>query len=133
MNFKLSRTSLSRLEGVNDKLIELVQASILKSPIDFGIPAYGGYRTSEEQYQLYLDTLSKCDGTKKKSYHQSGNAFDVYAYHEGKGSWDKVHLALIAGVILAEAKSMGLNIRWGGTFGSKTFHGWDSGHFELIQ
>ncbi len=131
MSYKLSITSLKRLEGINDKLIELIQSAISKSPIDFGIPKDGGLRTAEDQYQLYLNGVSKCDGTKNKSYHQSGNAFDVYAWHNGKASWDKVHLALIAGAILAEAKSMGLNIRWGGTFGSKSFHGWDYGHFEI--
>jgi len=132
MSFKLSQTSLSRLHGVNDKLIEMIQSAISKSPIDFGIPKDGGLRTSEDQYQLFLNGVSKCDGTNKKSYHQSGNAFDVYAWHKGKASWDKVHLALIAGVILAESKSMGLNIRWGGTFGSDSYHGWDFGHFEII-
>ncbi|MCP4987227.1 MAG: M15 family metallopeptidase [Colwellia sp.] len=131
MDYKLSRTSHARLKGVNDKLIELLQSAISKSPMDFGIPRDGGMRTAKEQYQLYLDGVSKCDGTNNKSYHQSGNAFDIYAWHNGKASWDRVHLTLIAGVILSEAKAMGLNIKWGGTFGSKTFHGWDCGHFEI--
>ncbi len=132
-NFKLSRRSLDRLSGVDDRMIELIQAAISKSPIDFGIPQLGGNRTAEEQHQLYKEGVSKCDGYKKKSRHQSGNAVDVYAYHNKKASWDKVHLALIAGVVLAEAKAMGLNVVWGGTFGSKDFNGWDMPHFQLIE
>ena len=132
-NFKLSQRSLTRLEGVNDKMIELMQRSIAKSPIDFGIPQHGGLRTAEQQRALFNGQKSKCDGYQVKSRHQSGNAVDVYAYINCKASWDKVHLALIAGVVLSEAKVMGLNVVWGGSFGSKNFHGWDLPHFELIQ
>lgn len=133
MSFKLSQRSLARLNNIDDRMIELAQRSISKSPIDFGIPAYGGMRTAEEQRELFNTQKSKCDGYDKKSRHQSGRAFDVFAYHNYDASWDKVHLALIAGVILSEAKDMGLNVIWGGTFGSKDFHGWDMVHFELID
>ena len=133
MDFKLSQRSLLRLEGVDDRMIELAQRSISKSPIDFGIPEYGGLRTVEDQQELYKKGVTKCDGIKKKSRHQSGMAFDVYAYLNGKASWDAIHLAIIAGVILSEAKAMGLNVVWGGTFGSKIFKGWDKPHFELID
>lgn len=133
MSFKLSQRSLTRLNGVDDKMIELAQRAISKSPIDFGIPRHGGLRTPEEQRELFNTQKSKCDGYDKKSRHQSGRAFDVYAYHNGLASWDKVHLAMIAGVILSEAKDMGLNVVWGGTFGSNNFNGWDACHFELIQ
>lgn len=132
-DFKLSQRSLSRLDGVDDKMVELAQRAISKSPIDFGIPTSGGFRTPEDQRELFNAKKSKCDGYDKKSRHQSGKAFDVFAYHLGVASWDKVHLAMIAGVILSEAKDMGLNVVWGGTFGSKDFHGWDACHFELIE
>lgn len=131
--FKLSQRSISRLDGVNAKLIELVKRSIKKSPIDFGIPEYGGKRTPEEQKKLFDKGWSKCDGYAKESYHQSGNAFDVYAYINGKASWKIHHLNMIAGVILSEAKEMGLDVVWGGTFGKKgkDYNGWDKPHFEL--
>ena len=130
--FKLSQRSLARLNGVDDRLIELIQNSIAKSPIDFGIPPYGGMRTPEEQRELFNTGKSKCDGYSIKSNHQTGKAFDVYAYHLGAASWDEIHLSIIAGVILSEAKRMGLNIRWGGTFNSNDFKGWDYPHYELI-
>ena len=131
--YKLSQRSLLRIAGIDDELLELVQRSIAKSPIDFGIPEFGGYRTAKEQNELFKKDVSKCDGIKVLSKHQSGNAFDVYAYINGRASWDPVHLAIIAGVILSEAKVMNLKIRWGGTFGSNNFKGWDSGHYELIN
>lgn len=138
MIFKLSQRSLARLEGVDDRMIELAQRAIAKSPIDFGIPADGGFRTAERQRELFNQfeggrRITNCDGYQRKSRHQSGNAFDVYAYHNNKASWDEIHLAIVAGVILSEAKAMGLNVVWGGTFGSNDFHGWDKVHFELIE
>lgn len=132
-DFKLSQRSLSRLEEVDDRMVELAQRAISKCPIDFGIPTSGGFRSPEDQRELFNAKRSKCDGYDKKSRHQSGMAFDVYAYINNMASWDSVHLALIAGSILSEAKDMGLNVIWGGTFGSKDFHGWDACHFELID
>ena len=129
--YRFSKRSLSRLEGVNPNLVELMKTAICRSPIDFGIPSDGGKRTAERQKELFEKNVSKCDGTHKKSYHQSGNAIDVYAYVNGKASWDAEHLAIIAGVVLSVAAEMGLNIRWGGTFGSNEFKGWDKSHFEL--
>ena len=129
--FGFSERSLKQLEGVNPQLVELMKMAIRRSPIDFGIPADGGKRTAERQKELFDKGVSKCDGTIKKSYHQSGNAVDVYAYVNGKASWDKEHLAIIAGVVLSTAYAMGLNVRWGGTFGSNEFKGWDKPHFEL--
>ncbi|WP_421921231.1 hypothetical protein [Marinifilum sp.] len=123
---------MDRLLQVDPRLQELIKNTIALSPIDFGIPKFGGLRTEKEQEELYRKGLSKCDGYKIKSFHQTGNAIDIYAYINGKASWNKIHLAIIAGVILGEANRMNLNVRWGGTFGSDSFNGWDMPHFELI-
>jgi hypothetical protein len=42
-----------------------------------------------------------------------------------------VHLGIIVGVILSVAKDINIPIKWGGTFGSKVYKGWDMPHFEL--
>ncbi|MEO9475866.1 MAG: hypothetical protein ABJG41_10035 [Cyclobacteriaceae bacterium] len=136
--YELSSSSRKRLEGVDPQLVTLIEESLKVCPIDFGIPQYGGVRTDEEQYELYLAGKSKCDGYKIRGNHQKaedglGKAIDVYAYVNGRASWDAVHLGIIAGVILSKAKEMGISIRWGGTFGSKEFNGWDKPHFELIE
>ena len=36
--FKLSSTSLGRLEGVDEELVAVVKRAITITPIDFGIP-----------------------------------------------------------------------------------------------
>jgi len=132
MMYKLSSTSLERLEGVTPVLLQLIVEALKYSPIDFGIPEMGGIRTPDEQMFLFKENLSKCDGVKVLSKHQSGRAFDIYAYVKGKASWDDVHLAMAAGAILTTARRMNIKIKWGGTFGSDDFHGWDKGHFQLI-
>lgn len=129
--FRFSERSKNRMKGVNPVLVEIMEEAIRLSPIDFGIPPYGGLRTKEEQRELFEAGKSKCDGYERVSYHQSGNAVDVYAYVGGKASWDVVHLAIIAGVVLSVAQRKGIDVRWGGEFGSNEFKGWDKPHFEL--
>lgn len=138
MSFKFSEKSKKRMEGVNPILVEVMLKAIEVSPIDFGIPRDGGLRTTERQQELYAlgrtvhaRKVTNADGIRNKSYHQSGNAIDVYAYVAKKASWKKVHMGIIAGVIIATGRLMGVEIEWGGTFGSKTFQGWDSAHFQL--
>jgi len=136
-SFSFSRSSTENMLGVHNDLIVIFTEAIKNSPIDFGVPSSGGLRTAEQQRELFMDAKSKCDGYKSKSYHQSGNALDFYAYVNGKASWDKIHLSIIAGVILATAKRLrkggkiNSEITWGGTFGSAEFTGWDMPHFQV--
>ena len=138
MCYKFSSKSNERMKGVHPDLIVIFTEAIKNSPIDFGIPRSGGVRTEEEQNQLFIDKKSKCDGVKNKSYHQSGNALDFYAYVNGKASWSVNHLCLIAGVIMTTAKRLkkegriSHDIYWGGQFGSSDFNGWDMPHIELV-
>ncbi len=143
MSFKFSKRSCERMQGVNPQLILVFMEAIHDSPIDFGIPADGGVRTAERQNMLFNTGKSKCDGYKRHSNHQInpaedyGEALDFYAYVNGRASWDKVHLAMIAGVILATAKRLkddgviDIELEWGGEFGSNDYHGWDYPHIEI--
>lgn len=133
MAYFLSERSKNRLDGVNPILREIIEESIKLTPIDFGIPPHGGKRTAEEQNKIFFDGNSKCDGYDKISKHQSGNAFDFYAFIGGNASWDPVHLALLAGVFMSVAKSKGVYLLWGGEFGSDKFKGWDMGHMEIME
>jgi len=137
-NYHFSQKSKRRLSEVDAELQVVLTEALKVSPIDFGIPSYGGLRTENEQAELFrrVPSVTRCDGVTSKSPHQGGAAIDVYAYVDGKASWDKVHLAIVAGVILATANRMRKkgkitkHILWGGTFGSSTFRGWDFPHFE---
>lgn len=131
--YKLSERSLDRLKGVKPILIEIVEEAIKESPYDFGIPAFGGLRTADEQNGLYMKRVSKCDGFKNKSNHQAkadgyGHAFDIYAFVNGEASWNKKHLESIAIHIKKVAKEkFNVELEWGGDW--KNFK--DLPHFEL--
>lgn len=126
--YKLSKRSLSRLEGIESILIEIVKEAIKESPYDFGIPNDGGLRTAERQKELFNKKVSRCDGYKNKSYHQTGKAFDIYAYVDGKASWNKLYLKLIARHIQKVAKDkFNTNLQWGGDW--KNFK--DMPHFQI--
>jgi len=125
--FKLGKNSLNNLAGVDDRLIDIAEVAIKLSNIDFGIPSTGGLRTEEVQAKLFADGVSKADGVNSKSYHQSGKALDVYAYVDGKASWDKLHLSLIAAAMLQASAQLGYELKWGGLWKS-----WqDYPHFEI--
>ena len=51
---KLSKRSRSRIEGIEQVLIEIIECAITTSPYDFGIPKFGGKRTDKEQEERLL-------------------------------------------------------------------------------
>jgi len=124
--FKLGSNSLNNRAGVDHRLIEISDRAIQLSIIDFGIPSSGGLRTIKEQAALFTAGKSKADGRTNKSYHQTGRALDVYAYVDGKASWDKLHLALIAAAMLQAASELGYRLTWGGLWKWQ-----DMPHFQL--
>ena len=89
-NFKLSRSSKKNIKGIDARLIKLVNRVLKKSDIDFGVPGYGGFRTAQEQNNLFhkRPKVTQIDGFKRVSYHQSGNAFDIFVYDEHGACWD---------------------------------------------
>ena len=124
--FKLGSNSLNNRAGVDHRLIEISDRAIQLSIIDFGIPSSGGLRTIKEQAALFTAGKSKADGRTNKSYHQTGRALDVYAYVDGKASWDKLHLALIAAAMLQASSELGYRLTWGGLWKWQ-----DMPHFQL--
>jgi peptidoglycan L-alanyl-D-glutamate endopeptidase CwlK len=125
--FKFGENSEHRMIGVNYQVVEVARLALSMSPIDFGIPKHGGLRTAEEQQKLFNDKASQLDGTVKKSYHQSGMALDVFAYVDGKASWDELHLTTIAAAMLEAANRLSVNMRWGGHWSNFK----DMPHFEV--
>lgn len=132
MSFAFGKVSLERLSTCDADSQKVAKLAITRSPIDFGI-ACGG-RSPADQMIAFKTGKSKCDGVKNKSKHNyiPSQAFDVYAFVNGKASWDENHMCIIAGVIMACASELGINIRWGGTFGSDSFNGWDKPHYEKV-
>lgn len=122
MAYQLSAKSKERLAGVNPVLIQIIEAAIADSPIDFGIPPDGGLRTAARQGELYAQgrtkpgaKITQVDGVNRKSVHQSGNAFDIYAVVDGKATWEHAHYAPIARHLQKVAKEQfGVELEWGG-------------------
>lgn len=88
--YKLSRRSKKNLEGVDKRIKDLVGRVLKKSPWDFGIPSHGGCRTPQEQNNLFhlIPKVTQLDGFNGISYHQSGLAWDIFIYFDGKACWD---------------------------------------------
>lgn len=126
MSFRLGTNSRKNLEGVDPELIKLIENALKRTKIDFGIPSLGGLRTAEEQKKLFLAGKSTLDGTEKLSRHQSGQAFDIFAYVDGRASWNKRHLMQCAVAILETASQMGIALEYGGNWSSFP----DYPHFE---
>ena len=145
--FYFGGTSKKRISEVHKLLQELAYKTIETSTVDFGIAKYGGLRTAIEQKQLFDKKYSKCDGTIKKSYHQSGLAIDFVPYINGTYTWaDKKAFLAIAQAVFSTwsvlPDKMGFFLHWGGFWGAKDLNfnelldldkelGWDLPHFEL--
>ena len=127
MVYELSKRSKSVLSSVHPELQRVINKAIRITKIDFGIPSTGGKRTTEEQYKLYKDGKSNCDGFTVRSMHQTGNAIDVYAYVDGKASWDDDNLTMVAAAILQSASQLGVKLEWGGLWSNFK----DYPHFQL--
>jgi len=142
--YRFSKKSIERLEGVNPLLVNILLDGIKESPFDFGIPRDGGKRTDRRQEELYAKGrtteqlrakgITEVDGRPDKSkitwtlnsYHKSGNAFDIYAYVNGKASWDRKYLEPIARHLQEVADNYGVVLNWGYDLWKK-----DAAHFQI--
>lgn len=134
--YKLSKRSYERLNGIDAILIAALTEAIKDSPYDFGIPEDGGLRTEKRQKELYEvgrreiedeAVITYCDGLEKKSYHQSGKAFDIFGYKDGGASWDKEVLTTISTHIRNVAEDQfNVTLEWGGDWSRP-----DMPHFQI--
>lgn len=125
--YRLSRTSLSRLEGVHPDLIRVVKHAITITDIDFMV--LEGLRTGERQRQLVRQGASKTMNSK----HLTGHAVDLVPFLDVDGdgksevSWHWPHYHRLAPVIKVAAKECGVILSWGGDW--RSFK--DGPHWEL--
>ena len=135
MSYALSASSKKNRHGVDEPLILVSDRAIEITLIDFGHGRDSGLRLPSRQNELFRDEKSKCDGYIKKSYHQTGKALDFYAFIDGKASWQRDHLAMVACAFLQAASELSIKITWGGLWKSKShqFYGWDMPHIQLDE
>lgn len=119
--FKFSTRSLKRMEGVHPDLVAVAQLALELSDVDFGVSE--GLRSLEKQRLMVKQGKS----TTMNSRHLTGHAIDVYAWVDGKVSWEWAEYKKIAKAFKKAAKKLKVDIDWGGDW--KSFP--DGPHFQL--
>lgn len=107
MAYKLSKSSLNRLNGVDPKLVEVVNRAIELTTIDFGVTE--GVRSVATQKKYVAQGKSQTMNSK----HITGDAVDLVAYVGGKVSWELNLYDNIADAMKQAATEKGVKIRWG--------------------
>ncbi len=127
MSYVLSERSLSRLEGVNDKLVKVVKSAIDYTKIDFGVTC--GLRTIEEQKELVESGASQTMNSK----HLDGNAVDLVAYVGPKICWELNVYDDVADAMKTAAMEHDLSIRWGAAWHIDDIREWNGSMEELMM
>ena len=120
MGFKLSKRSLSRLDGVDERMVRVVNTAITVSKIDFGVIC--GLRTIQEQCELVAKGASQT----MKSKHIDGLAVDLMAYIGGRASWELNLYDDIADAMKIAADEEDVKLRWGAAWHINYLREWDS-------
>ncbi len=123
MGYKLSSRSLGRLDGVNEKLVNVVKKAIEYTTVDFGV--IQGLRSIEEQKDLVARGLSKTMNSK----HLEGRAVDLMAYLNGRGCWEVNVYDEIADAVKQAAIEEDVPMRWGAAWTVSDIRTW-SGTME---
>jgi len=101
---RLGKRSKKRLEGVDSRLIDLLER-VCKY---FDITVIEGKRSQERQDMLVKQGKSKT----KFGKHVQGKAVDISPYPIDWNARDDFHM--LGGFVLGVANQMGLRVRWGG-------------------
>lgn len=155
-NYSFGSSSLARLNTCHNDLQLIAILALEWSQVDFGISH--GHRDPDYQKILWqkgrdsnglivnpAEVVTYKDGKINKSKHNlyPSMALDVFAFVNGKASWDAKYLCYIAGVFfaaynhLADKGKIAHKLRWGGNWDGngeiitdQSFI--DLPHFELI-
>jgi len=106
VGYKLGKGSLSKLQGVDERLVTVVKYAIGVTKQDFSVIC--GIRTFSEQQELVRKGASQT----MKSKHLDGNAVDLMAYCNG-GRWELNLYDEIADAMKEGAASCDVKLRWG--------------------
>ncbi len=116
--FKLSSRSLANLEGVDERLVKIVNRAIQITKIDFGV--IEGLRTEETQ-RSYV-ALGKSQTMASK--HLEGKAVDLMAFVGGKPCWELNLYDDIADAMKEAAIELNVPLRWGGAWSVSDITKW---------
>ena len=108
MTFALSTRSLTKLQGVDERLVKIVRRAIQITTVDFGV--VDGVRTPEQQMEYFKNGVSQIAVGGK---HVEGKAVDLMAYIGDRGSWELNLYDNIADAMKQAAIEQNVAIRWG--------------------
>ena len=117
--FKLSRRSLDRLEGIDERLQAVAKQAITLTKTDFGV--IQGMRTEAQQKELVAKGASQT----MKSKHLVGKAIDIMAYVNGRASWELNLYDDLADAIKEAASVVGCPVRWGAAWHIDDIRTWN--------
>lgn len=127
MAYKLSNRSLGKLEGVDERLVEVVKKAIEYTEVDFGV--IQGLRTKEEQEALVAKGASQT----MKSKHLEGRAVDLMAYVGNRGVWELNVYDEVADAMKKAAQECGVQIRWGAAWTVPDIREWEGTMEEAMN
>jgi len=108
MSFKLSTRSLTKLQGVDERLVAVVRRAIEITTVDFGV--VDGVRTPKQQMEYFKKGVSQISVGGK---HVEGKAVDLMAYVGARGSWELNLYDNIADAMKQAAIENNVAVRWG--------------------
>lgn len=108
MSFKLSTRSLTKLQGVDKRLVAVVRRAIEITTVDFGV--VDGVRTPKQQMEYFKKGVSQISVGGK---HVEGKAVDLMAYVGARGSWELNLYDNIADAMKQAAIENNVAVRWG--------------------
>ena len=126
MRYELSKRSLSKLEGVDDKLVRVVKRAIELTKVDFAV--IEGLRLEDRQKELYATGASQTMNSK----HLTGEAVDLGAW-VGNISWNLVYYYDIAEAMREAAIKEDTAIRWGGAWNIPDIRFWRGTMQEAVD
>ena len=119
MAFKLSNRSKKNLDGVDDRLVAVVEYAIEVTKVDFAV--IEGIRTIQRQRELVASGASQTMNSK----HIDGHAVDLMAYIGNRASWELNLYDDIADAVKLAAIEVGVPIKWGAAWHIPDIRSWD--------
>lgn len=110
MTFKLSQKSLSKLEGVDPRLVKVIKRAIEVTEVDFTITE--GLRTKATQALYVKQGKSQTMNSK----HLEGLAVDLAAWVNGTINWNFDYYFKIADAVRKASIELGIQVKWGGAW-----------------
>lgn len=117
----LSKRSLETIKPLSIEMQQVTHCAALILPKNISFTAYHGLRTDAEQRSMIARGVTWVN----RSRHQDGQAVDVMAIVDGKGTWDHTPYYMIAKAFYACGEALNVPITWGGEWMVR-----DMVHFE---